>query len=172
MNSVKVMIAVLMIAGVGLSQAMRPAPSATPAAGFDRLKSLAGEWKGIMHEGGKPLPATTSYRIVSGGSVVMNVLGAGTQYEMITMFHMDNRALMATHYCAGHNQPRFLLVPSSEPNVLQFEFKDVTNLPTPAAPHMVGLKITFVDANHHFQDWTYLEKGQESTSRFEFHRKV
>ncbi len=89
MSSVKVMIAVLMIAGVGMSQTMRPAPSATTGAGFDKLKSLAGEWEGVMHEGGQQLPATTSYRIVSGGSVVMNVLGAGTPHEMVTMFHMD-----------------------------------------------------------------------------------
>jgi hypothetical protein len=172
MKIVKVMVVMLIFAGVGIAQAMKPTPSATPGADFDKLKSLVGEWEGTMNEGGKQFPATTSFRTVSDGSVVMSVLGAGTPYEMVTMFHMDNQYLMATHYCAGHNQPRFLLVPSSEPNALQFEFKDATNLPTPGTPHMVGVKIIFVDANHHFQDWTYLEKGQKSTSRFEFHRKA
>jgi hypothetical protein len=172
MKSVKLMIAVLLFAAVGMSQSMKLAPSAPAGAGFDKLKSLAGEWEGTMDEGGKQFPATTSFRTVSDGSVVMSVLGAGTPYEMVTMFHMDNKDLMATHYCAGHNQPRFLLVPSSEPNALQFEFKDATNLATPETPHMVGVKIIFVDANHHFQDWTYLQNGQKSTSRFEFHRKV
>ena len=110
--------------------------------------------------------------LVSDGSALMNMLGEGTPYEMVTMFHMDNSDLLATHYCGAHNQPRFRLVPSSEPNVVTFVFKDATNLRSPSTPHMVGLKITFVDANHHYQDWTFLDKGKESTSRFEFHRKA
>lgn len=55
---------------------------------------------------------------------------------------------------------------------MTFEFKDATNVPNPSAPHMVGLKITFLDANHHYEDWTFLENGQKSTSRFDFHRKA
>jgi len=173
MKSVRVFIAVLVFAGLGLAQATNPAnPSTAAGASFEQLKSLVGEWEGDMNEGGKKFPSTTSFRLVSDGSALMNVLAAGTPYEMVTMFHMDNSDLLATHYCAGHNQPRFRLVPSSEPNVLTFVFKDATNLPSPSAPHMVGLKITFVDANHHYEDWTYLQKGQESTSRFEFHRKA
>ena len=125
-----------------------------------------------MNEGGKQSPVSTSFRVVSDGSALMNVLGAGTPHEMVTMFHMDNSDLLATHYCAVHNQPRFRFVPSSEPSVLTFVFKDATNLASPSAPHMVGLKITFVDANRHFEDWTFLAEGQKSTSRFDFHRKA
>jgi len=88
------------------------------------------------------------------------------------MFHMDNSDLLATHYCAAHNQPRIRRVSSPESNVVTFEFKDATNVPNPSAPHMVGLKITFLDANHHYEDWTFLENGQKSTSRFDFHRKA
>jgi len=173
MKSVRVLIAVLVCAGVVLAQATNPAKRPTAAgASFDKLKSLVGQWEGTMDEGGKQMPATTSFRLVSDGSALMNMLGEGTKYEMVTMFHMDNSDLLATHYCGAHNQPRFRLVPSSEPNVVTFAFKDATNLPSPSTPHMVGLKITFVDANHHYQDWTFLEKGQESTSRFEFHRKA
>ena len=173
MKIAKVLIAVLVFAGVGLAQATNPAKRPTTAgASFDKLKSLVGEWEGNMKEGGQQHPATSSFRVVSDGSALMSVLGAGTRYEMVAMFHMDNSDLLATHYCAGHNQPRFRFVPSSEPNVVTFVFKDATNLASPSAPHMVGVKITFVDANHHFEDWTYFEKGQESTSRFEFHRKA
>jgi hypothetical protein len=150
-----------------------PAGRATTAgASFEKLKSLVGEWQGTANEGGQQIPTTTSFRLVSDGSALMSVLGAGTPHEMVTMFHMDNSDLLATHYCAAHNQPRFRLVPSSEPNAMTFEFKDATNLSSPAAPHMVGLKITFVDANHHYEDWTFFKDGHKSTSRFEFHRKA
>ncbi len=173
MKSLRVLIAVAVFTGLGLAQAANLAKQSTAAGmSFDKLKSLVGEWEGNLNEGGQRIPVTTSFRLVSDGSALMNVLGAGTPHEMVTMFHMDNSDLLATHYCAAHNQPRFRLVPSSESNVVTFEFKDATNLPTPTAAHMVGLKITFLDANHHYEDWTFLENGKKSTSRFDFHRKA
>ena len=173
MKTLAVFVVVLLFAAIGSPQASSPAkqPAASGAA-FDKLKSLVGEWEGNFEEGGQQLAATTSFRLVSGGSALLNVLGQGTPHEMVTMFHADNRDLLATHYCAAHNQPRFRLVPSSEPNVVTFDFKDATNLPSPSTPHMVGLKITFVDANHHYEDWTFLDKGNKSISRFEFRRKA
>ena len=181
MNRVKVLLAVLISAAVALPQASKPAGNSAPAeaagnsspagAAFEKLKSLVGEWEGRFKEGGQELPATASFRVVSDGSALMNVLGGGTPHEMVTMFHLDNSDLLATHYCAAHNQPRFRLVPSSEQNVITFDFKDATNLSSPTAPHMVGLKITLLDTNHHYEDWTFLENGRKSTSRFDFRRK-
>jgi len=172
MKTLRLLMAVCVFAGTGLAQATKPAqPLTASGAGLEKLKSLAGEWQGTMQEGGKDLAATSSFRVVSDGSAVMNVLGAGTPYEMVTMFHQDNLDLLATHYCGAHNQPRFRMVPSAEANVLNFEFKDATNLSSPDAPHMVGLKITFLNANHHYEDWTFFQKGQKSTSRFDLHRK-
>ena len=166
-------IAVLVFAAIGSPQAASPAkPPTTAGAAFDKLKSLVGEWEGILNEEGQQIPATTSFRLVSDGSALMSVLGAGTPHEMVTMFHLDNSDLLATHYCAAHNQPRFRLAPSPEQNVVTFDFKDATNLSSPTAPHMVGLKITFLDANHHYEDWTFLENGRKSTSRFDFRRKA
>jgi hypothetical protein len=169
MNSLKVLVAVVALAGLGLAQQSNPPARSTAA--FEKLKSLAGEWEGSASEGGKEIPATTSFRLVSDGSALMDVLGFGTPHEMVTMFHMDGSDLLATHYCAAHNQPRFLLVSSSEPGVVAFEFKDATNLSSPAAPHMVGVKFTLLDPNHHVEDWAFLANGQTNTRRFDFHRK-
>jgi len=109
--------------------------------------------------------------VVSDGSVLMNVLASGTPHEMVTMFHMDGGDLLATHYCAAHNQPRFRMAAPSDANVVAFEFKDATNLSSPDAPHMVGVKFTLLDADHHLEDWTFLANGQANTRRFDFHRK-
>jgi hypothetical protein len=158
-----------LLAGLGLAQQANA--QAQSSASFDKLKSLAGEWEGSATEGGKEIPATSSFRVVSDGSVLMNVLAAGTPHEMVTMFHMDGSDLLATHYCAAHNQPRFRLASTPDPNVFVFEFKDATNLAGAAAPHMVGVKLRLVDANHHYEDWTFLANGQTSTRRFDFHRK-
>lgn len=172
MRSLKVFVVVAVFAVLGLMQTALSAEQSTPAgASFEKLKFLAGEWEGKASEGGKDIPATTSFRPVSDGSALMNVLGAGTPHEMVTMFNMDGEDLLATHYCAAHNQPRFRLVAGADPNVLAFEFKDATNLSSPAAPHMVGVKFTLVDANHHLEDWKFLANGQATVMRFDFHRK-
>ena len=172
MKSLKLatIVAVFLVLGQGC--ALNLAGQSTPAAaGFERLKSLAGEWQGMTNEGGKNFPVTTSFRVVSDGSALLNDLMGGTPHEMITMFHMDGRDLMATHYCAAHNQPRFLMAPPSDAKVLDFKFKDATNLSSQGSPHMVQVKFTFVDANHHIEDWTFLANGQKTTRRFDFHRK-
>jgi len=173
MKSVRVLIVVALLGSLGLAQTPKSQGRSTPVGvGFESLKSLAGEWEGTGNEDGREIPTTTSFRTVSDGSVLMNVFAAGTPHEMVTMLHMDGGDLLATHYCAAHNQPRFRFVPSSESNVVSFEFKDATNLPDAAAPHMVGVKFTFVDQNHHVEDWTILANGKTSTRRFDFHRKL
>jgi hypothetical protein len=172
MRTTKIFIMLAVLAGVAFTQS--PALAGPPDAGsgaFDKLKSLAGEWEGKANEAGHDMPTTTSFRVVSDNSAILNVLGAGTPHEMVTMFHMDGKDFLATHYCAVHNQPRFRYVSSSDPKVVAFDFKDATNLASPTAPHMVAVKFTIVDASHHYEDWTFLANGKTSTTRFEFHRK-
>jgi hypothetical protein len=138
---------------------------------FDLLKSLQGEWEGKAIEGGKEVPATTVFKLVSGGTVLMDDLAPGTPHEMITMFHRDGEDLLATHYCLLNNQPRMRAVATSEPNVVAFEFKDATNLASPRVAHMGAVKFTILDSNHHAEDWTVIVNGQSSTRRFDFYRK-
>ena len=160
---------VAVFAALGVAQQKNPAVQSSGA--LDKLKSLAGEWEGKANEGGKEIPATATFRVVSDGSALMNVLAPGTPHEMVTTFHMDGSELLATHYCAAHNQPRFRAVSTSDPNVVAFEFKDATNLSSPAAGHMDRVKFTILDPDHHVEEWTFLANGNANTRRFEFHRK-
>jgi hypothetical protein len=129
---------------------------------WQQLKSLVGKWEGTMHEGGKEMPAFVELRMTGDGSAIMHWMAKDTPYEMVTMFHPDGpNKLMATHYCAAHNQPRMEMVSASGPNQIAFRFKDGTNI-GPGDGHMVGLVITFVDANHHDEAWSYEDKGKES----------
>jgi len=137
---------------------------------FDKIKSLAGEWQGTASEGGQTFPSSVKVSVVSDGSVVMHDMAPGTPHEMITMFHLDGVDVLATHYCAAHNQPRMKLVPGSDPNVLVFEFKDGTNI-GPDDVHMQSVKVTFVDADHHYEEWSSIDHGQIETMKFDFHRK-
>src|SRR5512138_2526666 len=73
---------------------------------WDKIAALAGEWEGYALEGGQKSPARISMRMTGDGSAMMHWMDAGGSHEMITMFHMDKSDLLATHYCAAHNQPR------------------------------------------------------------------
>lgn len=153
-----------------LAAAQHKVSDLKPNPGFDKVKTLAGQWEGMANEGGQKFPASAKVTVVSDRSAVMHDLAPGTPHEMITMFHLDGPDLLATHYCAAHNQPRMKLVPGSDPNVLLFEFKDGTNI-APGDIHMQSVKIIFVDADHHYEDWTSNDNGQLTTMRFDFHRK-
>ncbi len=120
---------------------------------WQKLKSLVGQWEGTMDQGGKANPTRVEIRMTGDGSAIMHVMAKDTSYEMVTMIHPDGKRLLATHYCAAHNQPRMVLVPSKAANQVAFEFIDGTNI-GPGEAYMKSLVFTFIDADHHEEAWT------------------
>jgi hypothetical protein len=91
-------------------------------AGFEKMKSLVGQWRGKTQDGSG---ITVTYRLVAAGSVLEEQLSVA---DMITMYHVDGKSLMLTHYCAAGNQPRMKAAPFKEgDNTLAFVFLDATN---------------------------------------------
>lgn len=135
---------------------------------WQRLKTLVGSWEGTMEEGGQTMPATVEVRMTGDGSAIMHVLGKDSPYEMVTMIHPDGTRLLATHYCAAHNQPRMALVPSKAANQVSFNFVDGTNI-APGDEHMRGVVFTFTDGDHHEEWWT--SSGNAKPAIFKFARK-
>lgn len=146
-----VFVGIILVAAGAWAQDMqaRPVPQSPE---WDKLKTLVGQWEGTM--GADKTPTILEVRLTGDGSAVMHVMGRNTPYEMVTMFHPDGKRLIATHYCAAHNQPRMALVPSKAPNQVSFDFIDGTNI-GPGEGHMRRLTITFVDADHHEEAWTF-----------------
>ena len=135
---------------------------------WKQLLALVGSWEGTMVEDGKSIPATAEVRMTGDGSAIMHVLGPGTPYEMVTMIHPDGKRLLATHYCAAHNQPRMAMVQSGAPNKVAFSFVDGTNI-GPGEEHMKGVAFTFIDADHREEAWT--SSGSAKPAIFTFARK-
>ena len=106
----------------------------------------------------------------AGSTVLAGWLNEGTPHEMVTMFHVDGNDLMTTHYCSAHNQPRMVLASGSDLDRLVFKFKDGTNI-RPDSGHMQQVTFIFDGANHHVEEWTYVQNGKEQTTRFDFTRK-
>jgi len=178
MTPVRTLFAALLVAAVASTGAQaqskegQSAPmkmsSVPQTAEWQRLKTLVGNWEGTMEEGGKTMPATVEVRMTGDGSAIMHVLGKDSPYEMVTMIHPDGKRLLATHYCAAHNQPRMALVPPAAANQIAFSFVDGTNI-GPGEEHMRGVVFTFVDADHHEEAWT--SSGSSKPALFRFARK-
>jgi hypothetical protein len=135
---------------------------------WKQLQTLVGTWEGTMEDSGQTMPANAEVRMTGDKSALMHVLDPGGQYEMVTMIHPDGKRLLATHYCAAHNQPRMALVPSAKPNQVAFTFLDGTNI-GPGDEHMKGVVFTFIDADHHEEAWT--SSGSDKPALFTFARK-
>lgn len=136
---------------------------------WQKLKTLAGQWEGFAEAGpGKQVPATVEVRMTGDGSAIMHVLGKDTPHEMVTMIHPDGKRILATHYCAAHNQPRMAMLPAKADNQIAFEFVDGTNI-APGDVHMKRVVFTFTDADHHEEAWT--NSASPDASIFKFARK-
>lgn len=147
-------LAVALVASQAIA-ADQPKPPANP--GFDKLKSLVGEWKGNMKDEGE---VRTTYRLVAADSAIEETLSHG---NMVTMYHPDGNSQMLTHYCAAHNQPRLRAANfTAGDNVRKFLFVDASNMSDLNAMHMHNLTFTFHDADHFTQEWTMYQGGKET----------
>jgi hypothetical protein len=132
------------------------APKANPL--FDELKKLEGHWSSDQ----KDHAADVTYKVSSGGTVLVETMAMANHAEMITMYHADGDGLALTHYCMLGNQPRMKASKDQIPGVIKFEGDGGTNM-KPEDKHMHTLTITFVDADHIKLDWTLFDGGKEQT---------
>jgi hypothetical protein len=132
---------------------------------FDKLKTLAGSWEGRVTTfpqaaeiEGKPIKATL--RTTSMGNAIMHEMtGAGRPDDPITMLYLDGDRLLLTHYCDAGNRPRMTGKMSPDGNTVEFDFLDVAG--STQYGHMHHAVFTMIDANHHIEDWTYMQPGDK-----------
>jgi len=144
---------------------------------FDKLKALSGAWEGKVTTDLKvatPLdnePTHVTLRTTSRGNALMHEMtSAGSPDDPITMFYLDEGRLLLTHYCDAGNRPRMEGKISPDGKTLEFEFVDVAgkNL----HQHMHHAKFTFIDANHHIEEWTFMLGDQTVHAHFDLQRKA
>ena len=132
---------------------------------FDKLKTLSGSWEG--HVTTVPLQSDIegklmqlSLRTTSMGNALMHEMtGAGRPDDPITMLYLDGGQLLLTHYCDAGNRPRMTGKMSPDGKTVEFEFLDVAG--STQYGHMHHAIFTFVDANHHIEDWTFMLAGDK-----------
>jgi hypothetical protein len=180
--------ALLSLSSVAVAQSdahkMDAAKAAAPKSGaqvsFDTMKSLAGEWEGLVSvpevpemSGGKPFHV--SMRVTSRGNALVHELQeAGTVLDAtkydhpVTMLYVDGDQLTLVHYCDAGNRPRMTGKVSPDGKTVEFEFKDISGNPE---YHMHHALFTFIDANHHTEDWTFMMNDKAIHAHFDLHRK-
>ena len=167
--------AALVLVGLGSGAASAAVPGATglePKAALESLKKLAGDWEGHLMTPDGP-PVSVSYAVTSAGSVVMERLAVGTDHEMVSMYHLDGKDLVMTHYCAAGNQPHLRWNPAtSSAAELAFDFVGGSNMDPAVDGHMHSGRILLKDANHVESVWIGYDHGKPAgEKRFILARK-
>jgi hypothetical protein len=154
-----------------------PVPSEVQKS-FTTMKSLAGEWEGIVTvpeapqmSGGK---MHASMRVTSRGNVLVHEFQeAGTPLDAtkydhpVTMLYVDGEQLTLIHYCDAGNRPRMTGKMSPDSKTVEFELKDISGS---TEMHMHHSVFTIIDANHHTEDWTFMMKDKPIHAHFDLHR--
>jgi hypothetical protein len=167
----KTMIRRLMILAVGcmLSLGWRTvslgaAGGVTAKAAFEKLKGLNGEWRGTVDQKGSGPEIAVQYRTTSNGTVVMESLFAGTDHEMVTLYHLEGEKLVLIHYCAMGNQPKMAMTKASTAEKLEFDFVGGANIEPKSDTHMHSARIEFESADAITGEWDTFKGGKKTGS--------
>jgi len=142
---------------------------------FDKLKALSGVWEGKLTTD-MPIPASVqngpmhiTLRTTSRGNALLHEMtSAGSPDDPITMFYLDEDRLLLTHYCDAGNRPRLEAKTSPDGKTVDFDFVDVAG--SNQHQHMHQAKFTFIDANHHTEDWTFMMGDKPVHAHFDLRR--
>lgn len=148
----------------------KPAPTEAQKT-FDQMKTLAGEWEGhaTMNppmEGTSDASLHLTMRVTSrGNAIVHEMQESGTPLDAakydhpVTMFYLDNNRVNLVHYCDAGNRPHMVARPSPDGKTVEFDFVDMSG--GNVYGHMSRAVFTFIDANHHSEDWTFMMPGDK-----------
>jgi hypothetical protein len=147
-------------------------PQSDAQKSFDKLKTLAGSWQARVTvtppqpEMGDGTLMQVSLRVTSRGNALVHEMNeAGkpddpSHYDHpVTMLYLDSDRLLLTHYCDAGNRPRMVAKTSPDGKKVEFDFVDVAG--STEYGHMHHAVFTFVDANHHTEDWSYMMPGDK-----------
>lgn len=142
---------------------------------FEKMKSLAGSWKGtvtntpkVPQMDGKDV--SVDLRVSSSGNALIHLLSMnGLPDNPLTVFYTEADRLMLTHYCDAGNRPRMGGKISADGKTLEYDFLDLSG--GNKTGHMHRTAFTIIDADHHIEEWTFMLPGDvPMRARFDLRR--
>ncbi|MGI9242012.1 MAG: hypothetical protein ACR2RV_14510 [Verrucomicrobiales bacterium] len=150
-----VVILALALSGVRADEKSREMKPYQGSAEFERIKSLAGKWRGKMGQ----MDMELEYIVVAGGSAVMERTFPGTEMEMVTLYHDKEGKLALTHFCMLHNRPHLLLT-GSDKNSISLQLDKDGEVDAEKDSHMHAVVLTFHGEDEIEQLWTHYVDGE------------
>jgi len=169
MRRLAILIILVATAAVALPQQMPPKTASAQSdakKAFEKLKTLAGSWEGSI----MGMPVQVTIRVTSSGNAILHEgTSSGMKDNPITMLYVDSDRLLLTHYCDSGNRPRMQGKLSPDGKTVTFDFLDVSGNAQRFLMHDAAF--TLIDANHHIEEWTYIQSGKPPIrGRGEFQR--
>ena len=147
------------------------APKSEAQRTFESLKSLAGEWEGPVTlnppmKGFGDTKLHLTMRVTSRGNAIAHEFQeAGTPFDPtkydhpMTMFYVEKDQLNLVHYCDAGNRPHMTGKASPDGKIVEFDLANLSG--GNEKGHMHRAEFTFIDQNHHIQEWTYMLPGDK-----------
>jgi hypothetical protein len=134
---------------------------------FDNLKSLVGSWEGTSAAG---RPIKVAYTLHAKDSVLMEAWTLGPTSDALTLYHMNDATLMATHYCPLCNQPRLVLSEVRSISDFVFAFSSATNLSSLDVAHQHSFELRLLGNASFWRSETYIESNVQESEGVTYHR--
>lgn len=154
MHKVFFLLIILFAATAAFSQQNEKASVAQSdaAKAFDKLKNLAGSWKGSIMN----IPINFTIRSASSGTAILHegTTEKGPPDHEITMFYVEGDKLLAIHFCDGGNRARFEGKLSPDGSSIVFTFLDVTG--STKGGLVKKMVFNFFDGNKHAVEFTFV----------------
>jgi len=176
MKFLRLIFAVVSLSALAFAQSAAPGDAQKA---FTQLKNLAGTWTGAVtvtppQPDWDNKPVWLTMRVTSrGNALVHEMKEPGTpddtsKDDPITMLYVDGGHVLLTHYCDAGNRPRMAGTLSADGKKVEFEFLDIAG--STEYGHMHHSVFTFVDADHHNEDWTFMHGDKPIHAHMELHR--
>lgn len=145
------------------------APQTETQKAFAFLKQFEGSWIAPVKVPGMDKPPAQigdsvriTMRVLSrGNSIAHEIHGAALPHDPakydhpLTVIYLDDDQLTLTHYCDSSNRPRMVAGKlSPDGKTIEFDFTDMAG--TNKYGHMHHALFTFIDKDHHIQEWTWM----------------
>lgn len=126
---------------------------------FQRLAGMTGDWVTQGAHDGMEAGAVMSWRTTAGGSALQETLFAGSPHEMVSVYTMDGKDLMMTHYCMEGNQPHMRSLAGGSPDHIILECQGGGNMQSCEEAHMHKGEFSFRADGSVDVSWTRWEEG-------------
>lgn len=119
---------------------------------FDQLKALKGDWRSTN---GK---TSVRYTLIANESSIVETWTMSPTRQSMTVYTMDGKRIIATHYCPQGNAPRLQLTRTAPDGTHYFEFMDGANLQE-AGSHEHAFWVRMESPDSLSRNETYIANG-------------